>query len=220
MPIAVTIADDHAVVRTGIRAIIEKSGNFIQVVAEAENGQKILELAQKYRTDIYILDISMPVLNGIETAQRLKKFNPQCKVIILSMHGDRSLFEKALKVGVNGYLLKESAIDEVVRAVHEVHKGGSYFSPKISMVLAQGYTQAYFGESRPKKQNKMLELTSKEIEILQLLAEGFSSKEIGIQLGSSFNTVMVHKKNIMKKLDLHTAVDLTRFALKEGIAML
>ena len=216
MSIKVCIADDHSIVREGIKTVIQKSDSFIQIVAEAENGREVLSIAQKESIDVYILDISMPLLNGIETLVRLRKTSPKSKVIILSMHDDRISVEKAINSGAKAYILKETAIDEVVRAINEVHLGNFYFSPGISNFIVEGYLSS----KNSKSEKAIVELTSKEREIIQLLAEGYTSKDIGQQLNMSFNTVNVHKNHIMQKLDYHKLADLIRFAIKEGIAKL
>ena len=212
----VIIADDHSIVREGIKTVLENSGELIRVIGEAENGRDLLTLVEQRHADICIIDISMPYLNGIETAKRLKKIAPRCKIIVLSMHDDRSSVEKALKAGVNGYLIKESAVDEIVQAIKEVQMDRYYLTPRISKYLVEDYVGNNVSDSR----KKTVELTPKEKEILQLLAEGLTSKEIGLQLGMSFNTVNVHKNHIMQKLGFHKLAELIRYAIKEGISQL
>lgn len=214
MKINVVIADDHAIVREGIKTVLQNSCKDIQVIAEANNGKEILELAENHPVDIFIVDIAMPLLNGIETTVRLVKQNPKHKVIILSMHDDHSSVEKALKSGAVGYLVKESAVEEVVHAVEEVYRGRTYLSPKISSYVFEKFQGSQYDYVR---KAGTVELTNKEKEILQLLAEGFSSKEIAKRLGISFHTVNVHRGNIMQKLGLHKSADLVRYAIKEGI---
>ena len=216
MSTKVFIADDHSIVREGIKTILERSDKFIEVVGEAENGREVIAFAEKHRADVYILDISMPFLNGLETAERLRKISPDCKIIILSMYDNRTSVEKAFSARVNGYLIKESAIDEIVHAVQEVQLGRFFLSPGISNYVVEGFLDS---KSR-RKSKTVVDLTSKEKEIIQLLAEGFSSKEIAMQLHTSFNTVNVHKKNIMQKLCFHKSAELVRYAIKEGISKL
>jgi two-component system NarL family response regulator len=214
MPIKVILADDHSIVRDGLKAVIEKKGDGIKIIGVASNGNDVLNLSKNNPADIYILDISMPILNGIETAHRLVKKDPQCKVIMLSMHDDRTYVEKALQSGARGYILKESATDEIVFGINEVYLGRYYLTPKISSYLVEDFL------SREPGKQCTVELSSREKGILQLLAEGFNNKEIAEKLSLSLNTVHVHRNNIMKKLNIHRQADLIKYALKEGIVQL
>lgn len=217
MSIEVMIADDHAIVRDGIKAVIQSLGNEIEVIGEASNGKEVLEMAEKNPAHVYILDISMPMLNGIETTERLVKMNPKSKVIILSMHDDKNFVEKAFKSGAKGYLLKSSSSEEIVHSIHEVFNNRFYIDTRVSSFIVRGF----LGENYPsEKKDRSSDLTRREREILQLIAEGFSNKEIASQLNLSFHTANFHKKNIMRKLDIHKQTDLVRYALKEGIAQL
>ena len=215
MSIKVIIADDHAVVRDGIKAVVERIGKDIKVIGEAANGNEVLEMAGEKRADVYVIDIAMPILNGIETVDRLVKMEPGNRVIILSMHDNRTFVEKALKCGAKGYILKENASEEIVRAIHDVHMGGFFVSPKISRFIINGF----FGKRGHYKQyHEVVDLTRRERQILQLIAEGWTGREIAGQLNLSLNTVHVHRKNIMRKLDIHKQAELIRYALKEGIS--
>jgi len=214
MAIKVILADDHALVRDGLKAIIEKKGPSITVIGEATNGNDVLKLSQKQPADVYLLDISMPILNGIETTYRLCKKDPNAKVIILSMHDDKKFVEKALHRGARGYILKESATNEIVLAINEVYQGKYYFTPKISSYLVEGFMK--HGHDKP--ENTVL--SSRERGIVQLLAEGFNNKEIAEKLSLSLHTVHVHRNNIMKKLQIHRHADLVKYAIKEGIIQL
>lgn len=218
MSIRVLVADDHPVVRDGLRAAIQSAAaGLIEVVAEASNGNEVLDLAEKARIDVFVLDISMPVLNGIETAARLLRKDPAARVIILSVHDSRMFVEKALRVGARGYVLKESSTGEIVKAIREVYEGRSFLSPAVTQYIIDGFiSKAHDAGKAP----SVVTLTSREREILQLLAEGFSAKDIAARLSLSLNTVHVHKKNIMHKLDMHRQADLVRFAIKEGISKL
>jgi len=217
MSIRVILADDHAVVRDGIKAIVDRKGKDIIIVGEASNGKEVLKIANNNPADVYVIDIAMPILNGIETTNRLIKMDSRSKVIILSMHDDRSLVEKAFKYGAKGYILKESATEEVIHAIHEVYMDRYYLTPKISKFIVKGFlnTKSY---GTPDKDRS--NLTKREREILQLIAEGFSNKEIAKQLNISLNTAHIHRNNIMRKLDIHRQADLVRYALKEGISYL
>ena len=218
MSIRVILADDHAVVRDGIKAVVDSRGDEIEIVGEAANGKEVLALADNDPADVYVVDISMPILNGIETTERLWKKDPKCKIIILSMHNERSFLEKAMKLGAKGYILKESAIEEILEAIRQVHMDRFFLSPEISKHIVQGF----LGNEKPKKKsnNKIGELTGREREILQLISEGFTTKDIARQLDLSVNTVHVHRNNIMRKLDIHKQAELIRYALKEGISHL
>lgn len=217
MSIEVVIADDHAVVRDGIKTIVERIGKDIKVIGEAANGNEVLEMASEKRADVYVIDIAMPGLNGIETADRLMKMDPENRIIILSMHDNRTFVEKALRCGVRGYILKENAVEEIVHAIREVYTGGCFLSPKISKFMVSGF----FGRRGHYKQyQKVIDLTRREKQILQLIAEGFTGREIAGQLNLSLNTVHVHRKNVMRKLDIHKQTELIRYAFKEGISQL
>lgn len=211
MNIKIILADDHSIVRDGIRAVVEKKGEGIQISGEAANGLEVLKLASSKPADVYILDISMPLLNGIETTSRLRAQDPQAKVIILSMHDDRTFVERALRNGAKGYILKETATQEIVEGIREVHHGRYYLTPRISSYLVENFL-----EKEPQEQAVSV-LSSRERGILQLFAEGFASKEIAEQLDLSLHTVHVHKNNIMKKLNIHRQTDMIKFAIKEGI---
>lgn len=217
MPIRVIIADDHALVLQGLKLILEKHSRDIVITGEAADGKKLLELARKKPADVYLLDIAMPALNGIEAAGRLLRADKTAKIIFLSMYDDKPTVEKAMKTGAKGYLLKESAPDEVVKAIREVSRGGYYFSQALHGFMAQSLqnrVQSSFiqADSNP--------LTSKEREIVQLIAEGMANKQIARELKISVNTVHAHRNNISRKLDIHKQTDLVRYAIKEKIAKL
>lgn len=209
------LADDHPAIRAGIRWVVEKKSEDIEIAGEASNGISLLKLAEKNPADVYIVDITMPILNGIEATVRLLKLKPKSKVIILSIHESGILIEKAFRSGARGYILKESAVEDVIRAIREVHKGRYYLSPAISNFIMNGY----FDKKSSNKKNKNVEnLTSRETEILQLIGESKTVKEIAEILNLSIYTIATHKKNIMRKLDIHKTTDLLRVAIKEGIA--
>ncbi|MFH0919670.1 MAG: response regulator transcription factor [Fibrobacterota bacterium] len=214
MEIKVILADDHAVVRHGIRAIVEKTARDIVIAGEAANGKEVLRLARRICADVFVLDISMPVLNGLETAERLLKIDKRARIIFLSMYDNRTFIEQALHLGVKSYLLKESATEEIVAAIRSVFSGTRYFSPKIlkHVVVAPGRV--------PEKQLRLVRLTPREREVLQLISEGHSTKEIAARLNRSANTVHVHRNSIMQKLDIHNQAELVRYSLKSGISQL
>jgi len=215
MSIKVLIADDHPLVRAGLRSTIERVNAGIEVAAEAANGRDVLKLARSSLIDVFILDISMPGLNGLETARRLMRMNPKHKIVMLSIHDSRAFVEKAIRNGARGYLLKESAVEDVVRAIRDVHRGKFYLSPSITKFVIDGFLSRKLPSPNA---DPALKLSTRELEILQLIAEGLTAKDIASQLHLSLNTVHVHRKNIMKKLDLHSQAELVRFALKEGIS--
>ena len=210
--IKIAMADDHVMVRSGIRSVLERKEKNIQVVAEVSNGKELLEFAKNHDADVYLLDISMPILNGIETAQKLLKMKPDAKVIILSMYDDRISVEKAIKAGAKGFVVKVANIDTIIKAIEEVSKDRFYLCSKVSRYLVEGFLNKIPGR-RPKG-----DLTPKEREVLQLIAEGYSSKKIAAEFGLSLNTVHVHRNNIMRKLKIHKQAELIRYAIKEGIA--
>ncbi len=212
--INIILADDHALVRQGVRMMLETNPNEFKVIGEVSNGQELLELAKKMPADVYIIDISMPVLNGVEAVSKLLRQNRKAKVLILSMYDDRVSVEKALKAGAKGFVVKVSRAEELLEAVREVAAGRFYFGGKISKFLVQGF----LGKRAPKKDGT--HLTNKEKEVLQLIAEGYSSKQIAKHFTLSLNTIHVHRNNIMRKLGIHKQAELVRYALKEGIAQL
>ena len=212
--INVILADDHALVRQGVRMMLETGKNEFKVIGEVSNGQELLELAKKTPADVYIVDISMPVLNGVEAVSKLLRQDRKAKVLILSMYDDRISVEKSLKAGAKGFVVKVSRAEELLEAVREVAAGRFYFGGKISKFLVQGF----LGKRAPKKDGT--HLTNKEKEVLQLIAEGYSSKQIAKHFTLSLNTIHVHRNNIMRKLGIHKQAELVRYALKEGIAQL
>ncbi len=212
--INIILADDHALVRQGVRMMLETDKDEFKVIGEVSNGQELLELAKKTPADVYIVDISMPVLNGVEAVSKLLRQDRKAKVLILSMYDDRISVEKALKAGAKGFVVKVSRAEELLEAVREVAAGRFYFGGKISKFLVQGF----LGKRAPKKDGT--HLTNKEKEVLQLIAEGYSSKQIAKHFTLSLNTIHVHRNNIMRKLGIHKQAELVRYALKEGIAQL
>ncbi|HEX6547046.1 MAG TPA: response regulator transcription factor [Bryobacteraceae bacterium] len=213
MPLRILLADDHTIMRNGLRLLLERQSDFA-VVAEAENGRQAVELAARENPDIVIMDIGMPVLNGIEAAKRISADQPRTAVVILSMHSDESYILRALKSGARGYLLKDSAEADLIGAVRAVAAGKAFFSPAVSKVLADDYIRQI--------QQKGVEdsyelLTSRERELLQLVAEGRSTKEIAGQLNLSPHTVDTHRGNIMHKLNVHSVPELILYAVRRGI---
>lgn len=211
----IVLADDHAIVRTGVRTVLEHLGKDMEVAAEIDNGKALVDYAKTHPTDIYVVDISMPVLNGIEAVEQMVKQNPAVKIVMLSMYDDRISVEKSLKAGAKGFIVKVCAADEIIEAIEEVCAGRFYLCSKVSKYIVQGF----LGKTASRKRDSS-GLTPKEKEVLQLIAEGSSSKQIAKAFNLSLNTIHVHRNNIMKKLGIHKQTELVRFAIKEGIAQL
>jgi two-component system response regulator NreC len=209
--IKVLIVDDHRVVRDGLSKILE-SCNDIQVIGEASNGLDAIRKFSDLKPDVVLLDISMPKLSGLEVSRRIKKENPTAKIVILSMHEEEEYSMKLVRLGVSGYLLKDSAAQEVIEAVRSAFAGRAYFSPKISKTLAESYR-----ELAPTKDDPYERLNDREREVLQLIAEGNTNKAIAEILFISPKTVDNHRTNLMRKLNIHSAADLVRWATKRGL---
>ena len=211
----VILADDHKMLRNGLRFLFEQQEEF-EVVGEAGDGRSAVRMVLDLEPDVLVMDIAMPDLNGIEATRQIKAVAPQVKVIALSMHADRRFVEGMLGAGASGYVLKSSASEELVSAIREVTSGRVYTSPKITHVVMEGYvrklTQPEPGEPSP--------ITPREREVLQLLAEGKATKEIASHLHLSVNTVDTHRRHIMEKLDLHSVAELTKYAIREGLTSL
>ncbi|HEX4770250.1 MAG TPA: response regulator transcription factor [Bryobacteraceae bacterium] len=211
--IRILLADDHNVLRDGLRLLLERQADF-QVVAEASDGRRALALAQEHAPDVAVVDIAMPEMNGIELTRRLAECPKPVPVVILSMHEDESYILGALNAGARGYLLKDSVKAEVVAAIRAAVQGHSYFSQKISRLLSEDYFRDL---SDKHKQDSLELLTDREREILQLIAEGKSNKEIANMLNVSAYTVETHRSHILHKLNLHTVPELILYAVRKGI---
>jgi DNA-binding NarL/FixJ family response regulator len=212
--ISVIIADDHPLVRDGLRFSIQRSGKNIEIVGEAADGLEVLQIMKRRPADVLILDITMPRLNGLDTARELIRRHRDAKVIILSIHDSQSLVELAMEIGVCGYLTKETASHHVVEAICEVYAGNFFFSPDIAHFMVE---KALSGHNKGQA-IRTAELTIQEKKVLQLIAEGRTAKEIASELGCASNTIRTHRKNLMTKLGIHKNTDLVRFAMKQGIA--
>jgi len=218
MSIRIVIADDHPVVRDGLRLAIERSGRNIEIVGEASDGTQVLEIARTRPSDVFVLDITMPKMNGIETARELLREFPGAKIIVMSLHDTRAMVEEALAVGARGYLTKETATRNLVDAVIDVQAGGYYFSPAIAHYVVE---VGVMGKKVLRKRTATsITLTGQERKVLQLIAEGNSNKEIAAILGLSVNTIHTHRTWVMAKLNIHKQADLIRYAVKAGIAKL
>jgi len=209
--IKVLLADDHALVRAGLVKLLESMPD-IEVLGEASDGLQLLELAHALHPDLVLMDIAMPGLNGLETTARLLKAAPNTKVIILSMHQDEQYVRQALRVGTSGYLLKDSAPNELSLAIHAVARGDTYLSPAIS----RGVVSDYVTRLRNDDENQIA-LTPRQREVLQLIAEGKSTKEIAQRLDLSVKTVDTHRTLLMKQLDIHEVAGLVRYAMRAGL---
>ena len=207
----VLLADDHALMRKGVRAVLAALPG-IEVVAETADGREALSLIEELRPDVAVVDITMPGLNGLEVAVRAAKVSPGTKVLILSMHAGEAYVAQALRAGVAGYLLKDAADDELPIAIKVVSRGEVYLSPKISTQVVERYVQSASAAPDP-----LAGLTTRQREILQLVAEGKSSKEIALLLDLSVKTVESHRGQIMERLGIHDLTGLVRFAIRVGL---
>lgn len=206
--IRILLADDHAMVRKGFRLILEGQPD-MEIAGEAANGREAVELAEKIHPDVVVMDVAMPELNGIEATRRLMSAAPRARVLALSMHKDSVYVREILRAGARGYLLKDSIDTELVNAVRAVARGDGYLSPGVSDAVLSDY--------RRHVSNPLDLLTSREREVLQMIAEGKTNKEIATALGLSVYTVDAHRGKIMEKLNLHSTSELVRFALRNGL---
>jgi len=209
--ISVLIADDHGIVREGIRRTLEAEEN-VSICGEATDGREVLELVRKHEPDLVILDITMPRLGGLETLERIRSSHPDVKVILLSVHGDPPFIESAVALGADGYLLKNGRASEVVEALRAVTKGGSYFSPSVAKEIVDQLRTPRKASHEP-----FSLLSTREREVLRLIADGLSAKEIAAELGISTKTVEAHRTSLMRKLGARKATELVRYALRHGL---
>jgi two-component system, NarL family, response regulator NreC len=211
--IRILLADDHTVMRKGLRMLLASQPEF-SVVAEASDGREAVEQAEATGPDVAVVDIAMPNLSGIEAAQRIHAVLPQVAIVILSMHSDEGYVLRALKAGAKGYLLKDSAEGDLIQAIKAVHQGKTFFSPEISQMLVEDYIR----EIRARGAEDSYDLlTPREREILQLLAERKSNKEIAQTLNLSTYTVETHRRNLQEKLNLHSLGELILYAVRKGM---
>jgi DNA-binding NarL/FixJ family response regulator len=215
MNIKILLADDHAILREGLRSLLEKQKGY-EVVAEAGDGRAAVKLAKKYLPDVVIMDITMPDMNGIDATHQLLAEVPETKVIALSVHADKRYVASMLGAGASGYLRKDCVSEELTHAIKSVMNGEVYISPKIVSVISKHFAEA----SREMNSTDASPLTGKEREVLQLLAEGRSTKDISDLLCISMKTVEKHRQHITEKLGLHSVAELTKYAIREGMTSL
>ncbi len=211
--IRIAIADDHTIMRSGLRLLLEREPDFT-IAGEASDGRAAIDIAGQHSPDVIVLDVAMPNLNGIEAAARIAVLSPKTAIIMLSMHSDETYVLRALKAGARGYLLKDSAEGDLIAAVRAVVAGRTFFSPAISNMLVEDYIRAI--QERGVEDSYEL-LTSRERELLQLVAEGKTTKEIASCLSLSASTVDTHRANIMRKLNVNSLAELVLYAVRKGI---
>lgn len=212
--ITVLLAEDHQIVREGFRLLLKHERD-IEVVGEAETGRQAVQLTRKLRPDVVVMDIAMPLLNGLEATRQIRKDFPNAKVLMLSAHSDDAYVEQGTELGAAGFLLKQTSSHDLSTAIREVQKGKTFFSPSISRRVHNRSQRSLDREGQPgKKRNR---LSSREMEVLQLIAEGKPNKQVAAELGISFKTVDKHRQTLMSKLDIHDIAGLTRYAIAEGI---
>jgi two-component system, NarL family, response regulator NreC len=212
-PVRILLADDHTVVRKGLRLLLESVAEF-QVIADAADGRDAVSLAEQHRPDVVVMDVAMPTLNGIEAARQITAKLTSTAIVFLSMHGDESYVLRALKAGARAYLLKDSAEYDLIQAVKAVSEGKAFFSPAISKMLVEDYMRQM--QERGVEDSFEL-LTTREREVLQLLAEGKNNKDVASLLNLSLYTVETHRSNIFQKLNLHSQAELILYAIRKGV---
>lgn len=207
MSVTVVLGDDHPLVRQGVRRLLE--GREFEILGEGSDGLEVIELAQRLRPDIVLLDLSMPTLNGIGAVRELARVAPAAKVIILTMHTEEHYILEALRAGVKGCVSKTQAPEHLLQAIREVCRGGVYLSPSVSGVVVQGYLANTEAPYDP--------LTDRERQVLQLVAEGKTTKEVAVILGVSVKTAESHRSSLMSKLDVHSTAEVVRYAIRRGM---
>ena len=213
-PITVLLAEDHQIVREGFRCLLSNEPD-IQVVAEAESGRQAVELIKELQPEVVVMDIAMPLLNGLEATRQIRRDFPAIKILILSAHSDDAYIEQVFQLGAAGFLLKQTSSGMLAKAIREVHKGKKFYTPSVSQRLTSRQTATVGREGKPV--TKLNHLSSREMEVLQLVAEGKPNKQIADELKISFKTVDKHRQHLMAKLNIHDTASLTRYAISAGI---
>jgi DNA-binding NarL/FixJ family response regulator len=214
-PITVVLADDHTIVREGLRGLLALEDD-IEVIGEARNGREAVQLVRKLFPAVVIMDLAMPLLNGLEATRQILETLPETRILILSAYGDDAYVDQAAELGVAGYLVKQTSAAVLPQAIREVHKGNTFYSPAVSNRLRVRQQTAPRGK-KGRLKRRVGELTSREIEVLQLVAEGLANKQSAAELGISVKTIEKHRQNLMRKLDIHDTAGLTRYAIASGI---
>jgi len=212
--ITILLADDHTVLREGLRLLLEKEED-IQVVGEASDGHQSVREAKRLKPDVVLQDLAMPLLNGLEAARQIAKEVPTTKVLILSAYSDDAHIEHAVEAGAAGYLMKETVGDDLLRAIREVAKGNAFFSPAVAKRLLKQWQEQFLNGTAGKTKPTLL--TSRQTEILQLIAEGYATKQIAGLLSLSIKTVEKHRQDLMNMLNIHNIASLTRYAVSSGV---
>ena len=215
MIIKILLADDHGIIREGLRSLLEKQPD-IEVIGEAQDGRKAVALAQELLPDIVIIDISMPNLNGIDATRQIMSVCPDVKVIALSIHSNRRFIAKMLKAGAKGYILKDSLFEELSHAIKTVNSGEVFLSPKLTSMVVSTYVERLAATTEPESEA----LNNREREVLQMLAEGKTTKQIAVELHVSNKAIEANRRNIMRKLNISNLPELTKYAIREGLTSL
>jgi len=212
--IEILLADDHRIMRDGLSALLKNEPD-IEVIAEADNGREAVEMSRKLKPNVVVMDMSMPGLNGVEATRQILDLDDNVKVLVLSMHADKRFVIGALSAGASGYVLKDCAFEELVRAIHTVAMNQTYLSPSIAGIVVESYRRS---QTSPTQSFPVL--TPREREVLQLVTEGASAKKIASILNVSMKTVETHRQHIMEKLNAHSVAELTKYAIREGLTSL
>jgi len=213
-PITVVLAEDHMIVREGLRKLLEVERD-IEVVGEAATGRQAVDMAEKLQPAVVVMDIAMPLLNGLEATRQIRQAFPDVKVLILSAHSDDAYVDRVMAIGAAGYLIKQTSANFLAEAIREVQKGNTFFSPSIARRYQKRNETSL--DRMGRAQTKITLLSSREMEVLQRIAEGGANKQIAVELGISIKTVEKHRDHLMQKLDIHDTASLTRYAIAEGI---
>lgn len=215
MSISIVLVDDHELVRQGLRALLESRSDFV-VLGEAGDGHEAIRLVKKLEPDVMVLDVEMPDFNGIEVAKRVSALNLRTKILALSMHAERQYVSEMMASGASGYILKKSAIEELETAIRKVVSNKMFCSPSLISTVMEDYAERLAHD----KVSGLSKLTPREVEVLKLIAEGLSTKEIAAALNLSIKTIDTHRQQIMRKLEIHSIVELAKFAIREGLVEL